>query len=98
MATLYTWMGAEWFKSSSCQNTSTAGDRSDSTTRRERQELEGETENRGIRAKEWNSVKAVVLMATICTKSLGGGSGKRKQQGARSADDPGGRERTMFVV
>ena len=26
---------------------------------------------RGIRAEEWTSVKAVVLMATTCTKSLG---------------------------
>lgn len=80
MATLYTWMGAEFFKSSSCQNTSAAGDRSDSTTRRARLELKGETENGGIRAKERTSVKAVVLMATTCTKSPGGGSGKRKQQ------------------
>jgi hypothetical protein len=40
-----------------------------------RVKLEGERENRGICAKKWISVKSVVLMATPCTKLLGGGSG-----------------------
>ena len=40
-----------------------------------RLKLEGETENMGVCTKERKGVTAVVLMATPCTNSLGGGSG-----------------------
>ena len=40
----------------------------------ERLKLEGETENMGVCTKERKGVTAEVLMATSCTKSLGGES------------------------
>ena len=46
----------------------------------ERPKLEWETESRGVGAKKRGRMKAVVLMATPCTKSLGGGSGGHKRQ------------------
>ena len=47
----------------------------------ERLKLEGETENMGICTKERKGMTAEVLMATPCTKSLGGGSGGHKHGG-----------------
>ena len=47
----------------------------------ERQKLEGETENMGVCTKERQGVTAEVLMATPCTKSLGGESGGHKHEG-----------------
>ena len=44
----------------------------------ERLKLEGETEMMGVSTKERKGVTAEVLMATPCTKSLGGGSGGHK--------------------
>ena len=41
----------------------------------ERLKLEGETENMGVWTKKRRGMTAVVLMATPCTKSLGGGNG-----------------------
>ena len=46
-----------------------------------RLKLEGETENMGICTKERKGMTAEVLMATPCTKSLGGGSGGHKHGG-----------------
>ena len=48
-----------------------------------RLKLEGETENMGVCTKERKGVTAVVLMATPCTNSLGGGgeSGGHKHEG-----------------
>ena len=46
-----------------------------------RLKLEGETENMGVCTKERKGVTAAVLMATPCTKSLGGESGGQKHEG-----------------
>ena len=46
----------------------------------ERPKLEGETENMGVCTKERKGITAEVLMATPCTKSLGGESGGHKRQ------------------
>ena len=46
-----------------------------------RLKLEGETENMGVCTKERKGVTAAVLMATPCTKSLGGESGEHKHGG-----------------
>ena len=46
-----------------------------------RLKLEGETENMGVCTKERKDVAAEVLMATPCTKSLGGESGGHKHEG-----------------
>ena len=46
-----------------------------------RLKLEGETENMGVCTKERKGVAAEVLMATPCTKSLGGESGGHKHEG-----------------
>ena len=43
-----------------------------------RLKLDGETENTGVCTKERKGVAAEVLMATPCTKSLGGGSPERR--------------------
>ena len=40
--------------------------------------LEGETEKMGVGAKTCKGMKTVIIMATPCTKSLGGGSGGHK--------------------
>ena len=45
-----------------------------------RLKLEGETENMGVCTKEQKGVTAEVLMATPCTKSLGGESGGYKHE------------------
>ena len=47
----------------------------------ERLTLEGETENMGACTKERKGITAEVLMATPCTKSLGGESGGSKHGG-----------------
>ena len=47
-----------------------------------RLKLEGETENMGVCTKERKGVTAEVLMATSCTKSLGGESGEHRHEGS----------------
>ena len=47
----------------------------------ERLKLEGETESMGVCTKERKGMTAEVLMATPCTKSMGGESGGHKQEG-----------------
>ena len=44
----------------------------------ERPKLKGETENMGVCTKERKGMTAEVLMATPCTKSLGGENGGHK--------------------
>ena len=46
----------------------------------ERRKLESETENMGVSAKKRKGVKAVIIMATPCAKSLGGGRGRHTRQ------------------
>ena len=70
----------------------------------ERLKLEGDTENAGVWTKKRKGMTAVVLMATPCIKSLGGGRGGRKQGGGEGRKlcwkfaKERERERTMVCI